>query len=947
MMAAVLTAELFLGSLGWVDITTDVRQPVADSGGGITITRTDGQQAEPGKAAVVIDNGTGAYSDRNPRGPYFGTLGRNTPFRCGLQLARDTFDRSLTNGYGTTDTGQAWAEYFTPTSAYAVSAGLATQSHAAANSILGGRLGMTVRDSEQVSDVQVPAAVTGAAVVTGHLHRVQVDNSNYWLRLEFNPGGTTTLKISRDPDLVTLAELVGVPGLTYTAGQPIRLRTSVVGRRLSVSAWDPDGPEPADWMLTYVDNSADAVLEPGKPGLQTWVVAGNTNTKPLLVGFRDYQIIDRRAVMEVPSWPPRWNVPGSDRWVPIEAAGILRRLSQGAKPLQSPLYRETLAASPTAYWPLEDPDGALAAGSPIPGVAPMEPFGFSRFTEPGTGVPVPAAGLPVFASGTGIPGSAPVLDLSQGGTLRGVVPPVTPTGDGVDTGWRIEWVMIAPRDKAEARIPIWWETNDAFLDHPAGSTEPLMRWEFQIESSGFFATYGRGGTAYGSASASFSMFDGLPHHYRVQADTHLESVRARVYIDGLLVDTFDSLADTLAGAAGQIRTVAINPLEEINGTESMPILGHVGVWSPIPGTDPDTVAAAFGWQGETAAARVERLCAEHGVPVAIVGDPADSAPMGPQPRAELVPLLADCATADRGILGEARERLALTYRTGPSLCNQEPTITLDYPDGLIAPPLEPEPDDQDLANDITATRPGGGSYRAVQETGRLSVLPPSEGGVGTYDPGPVEANVATDDQVASVAEWARHLGTWDEARYPRVRVQLAAPDWTEELTAQAVAVDSGDVVALDELPDWLPPGPVPLMARASTEFLDETVREITWSMVPAGPYDVATVEGDQRVAADGSTLAEDLSDAGMVFELASTTTNGPWVVGDGTSMPDDFPMLLTIGGPGGEVVEADQIDAVAGGSQTVWLSGRGLGGVQRAWPAGTPVDVTHPAIVAL
>jgi hypothetical protein len=60
---------------------------------------------------------------------------------------------------------------------------------------------------------------------------------------------------------------------------------------------------------------------------------------------------------------------------------------------------------------------------------------------------------------------------------------------------------------------------------------------------------------------------------------------------------------------------------------------------------------------------------------------------------------------------------------------------------------------------------------------------------------------------------------------------------------------------------------------------------------PAGPWDVATVDGDQRVAAEGSTLAATLAAGGTTISLASTATNGIW-----TTNAADYPLPVRVGG---------------------------------------------------
>src|SRR5690606_33785880 len=85
-----------------------------------------------------------------------------------------------------------------------------------------------------------------------------------------------------------------------------------------------------------------------------------------------------RGVWEISSWPGRWDVSGSDVWVEIEAARILRRLGQGQKALESTLRRRLPTFAPVAYWPMEDAGDATQAASPIEGVQPMRAEDVSR-----------------------------------------------------------------------------------------------------------------------------------------------------------------------------------------------------------------------------------------------------------------------------------------------------------------------------------------------------------------------------------------------------------------------------------------------------------------------------------------------------------------------------------------------------------------------------------------
>ncbi|MDG4762378.1 hypothetical protein O7620_31350, partial [Micromonospora sp. WMMD710] len=124
-----------------------------------------------------------------------------------------------------------------------------------------------------------------------------------------------------------------------------------------------------------------------------------------------------------------------------------------------------------------------------------------------------------------------------------------------------------------------------------------------------------------------------------------------------------------------------------------------------------------------------------------------------------------------------------------------------------------------------------------------------------------------------------------------------------------------------------------------TETVDEWLWQMTFTGAPAQPWDVAEADGEQRAPADGSTLGTGgLSSSGMSFLLTSTAANGVW-----TTDPSSFPLDVRVGG------ERLTLSGISGTTspQTAAISARGVNGAQRAWPAGTEVNVWQPAVAAL
>ena len=879
-----------------------------------SITRGRGNETSeptPQTLSGTLDNRSGAYNPRNASSPLYGLVGRNTPQREGLDLAVDSFGGTSASGWTPTDGGLPWTGLGAAAADFTESGGLGRHLQPLKNIVRVSLLAEERRDVEQVTEASIPAVALGASAVLGHVARRQTSGDYYWLRLEFDVGGAVTAKISKtiSGSFTELASRSGIPGLTYTAGQSYTIRSSVSGSRLSLRVWPAGTPEPSAWTLTDVDSSITAA---GRYGLASWVVSGNTNTTE--VRFDNYRAVDRRFFGEVASWKPGRTVefnPATgrgDAWTEVEAAGILRRLGQGADPLDSPLRRAILATNPSGYWPLEDGDGSLSARSAVAGVADMQPFGYSRFTAPGTGAPVPAANLPKFGTGGGIPGSAPVADLAQGGVLQADLPYAQ------FAGWRLEWVARFPRDKAGAVVPLRWETDGSW-----------GVWDFQVDASGIFATFyvsdPLGPTA-GSASASLNLFDGLPHHFQIEAFDTGGTADVRIYVDDVQVATYRSGGVAPSGTTGSITQVIVNPLE-INANdaaaESMPVLGHVAVWNPSVGLSTAAVAM-LGHAGETAGARFLRLCGEEGVPATVVGDVASTEPMGPQRTGvDLAGQLAEIERTEAGIIYEPRDGLGLVLRAVDDLYNQARALTVDWSAYQVAPPFAPVVDDQGTRNDVTAKSTTGGEARAVLEVGPMSVLPPPVG-VGRYST-KLDVNPYADARLVDLAGWALRRGTVDEVRVSRVTVDLVG---SPGLAAAAAAVDVGDRIVVTGMPADMGSNEVSLIVLGYTEVIGSHTRTITFNCVPASPYDVALVDGTQRVAADGSTLAADLTAGGTSLLLASTAENRPW-----TQDPADMPLDVRVGG---ERVTASAIaPAVADVFSRTVSNGWGTANSGQAW----------------
>ncbi|WP_282792092.1 hypothetical protein [Streptomyces sp. CC224B] len=558
-----------------------------------------------------------------------------------------------------------------------------------------------------------------------------------------------------------------------------------------------------------------------------------------------------RFVGEVAAWPVRWGTP-HDVAVPVQAAGILRRLGQGTKPLDSTLRRRIPSANPRAYWPMEEAREATRAYSPIPGVRPAAVTGVE------------------FGAVDTLPSSRALPRLTGAATLSAIVPTHEASGQ-----WQMEFVYNAD-DKIPPGTGDWAEVIGV------STTGTVRRWVVGMRN-GAARLYGFDASGEDVIFKAVGVGSDVWHGWvrmRLWARDEGAGITYQLAFQDVGGDA-GGLTGTLAGAsAGRVTAVTATwgPL-----TEGWSI-GHVGVLRTANAWLYD--GSDDGYAGESAWRRMARLATEEGIPIVRMAGPLTTERVGPQRPETLLSLLEAAAAADGGLLLEDPTRLGLLYRDRSTLYTQAPALTLAYGQPGLASPLDPVDDDEAVRNDITVTRSGGSSARAVLEEGPLSVQAPSAG-IGVYDEA---VTLALDDdlQPEQHAHWRLHLGTVDGARYPAVSVMLhKAP----HLIPGVTALREGDVIRLTGLPPWVAREDVDLIMQGCTETLDVRRWDITFTCSPAAPWMTAKTDHPLygKADTDGCALLTAATATAPVLDVVSQGL--PW-----TSDPAEMPLPLRLGG---------------------------------------------------
>lgn len=903
-----IIAELYLGG-DWRDITEDVLQR-----GGFTITR--GRTGEEGVApasrcAFELDNTGRDYNPRNPLGQWYGSIGRNTPCRLLLGIGTDTFARTVSSGWGTSEilnaegVGLVFSTFASggTSSNFAVSGGVATHTVTGAPGYRASYLGAFSRRRVDVS-VTVSLSftnVTGAPIEPANILLGGASTSDYHMvRVTITTAEAVTIKLMH-ADGTDYSDTVTVTGLTHSSGQPLRVRAQLEGAALRAKVWAATSGEPAGWHVS-AGVGAKAPARAGWIGIRSGVGSGNTNV-PVTFTYDNLVVRDPRYAGEVSTWEPKRDTTGTHRWVPVEASGILRRLSKGGSaPLKSALHRAILSINPIAYWPCEDTAGATSVASGLPDERPM-------FIH----------GSPRFASNSDFDCSAP-LPVMNDANFDGFVRPHTATGE-----LQLRFLMYLDSSNLPAdgsvigRLytsgSLWWQ-----LVYGTGGTLKLEGYH-----------NGPGGALAATLGPGAFVAEGKLLRVSIELTQTGGNIDMRISTLEVGQTTGGSLSATAVGVTlGSATQVWMAPNRDLDGT----VLGHITVQDEVTVLY-DLTAEFNAFVGETAIERIQRLCEENTIPVITHGDPADSTAMGVQRVDNLLSLLTECAEADMGILHEPVGDVGLSYVGRSALYNQTPVVIVSFADHELQPGWEPQEDDRTIVNDVTVRRPDGGSARAVLESGPLSTASPEDGGVGLYDTSET-VNVEHDGMLLDVAWWKVTLGTVDEPRFPDITFAREAEAVAANTTlSQALLdldvgtrLDITDASSVDIYDD------VSQIVFGYEEYLNRFNHSFQLNTGPAAPYRILELDDSDlgRLDSTATTLNEDLDTTETSVEVAIETNHALWTT-DATEWPFDVET-------GGEVMT---VTAVSGASspQTFTVT-RSVNGVVKSHSAGQQISLARP-----
>jgi CSLREA domain-containing protein len=251
--------------------TSEFALNIIVSGGGSTPTPTPTSQP-----STPTPTPTGQPPTSTPSG--------NTTY------ASDSFTRTITNGWGSADTGGSYTLTGTASN-FNVNGSEGMMVVTTAGGARVARLQNTsVQDLGFLFRVKTDKLAAGSNQSAFFIARGVTTNTEYRAQLRISTSGTMYIRAAQvvSGTQTLLGTEVAVPGVTHTANSYIWVRGEVVGTNpttIRLKAWADGQAEPASWQYTVTD-STSSLQTGGAVGLRAFLPSGVTNA-PVVFTFDD------------------------------------------------------------------------------------------------------------------------------------------------------------------------------------------------------------------------------------------------------------------------------------------------------------------------------------------------------------------------------------------------------------------------------------------------------------------------------------------------------------------------------------------------------------------------------------------------------------------------------------------------------------------------------------
>lgn len=885
----------------FADISAYIRRPGNDGGRPIQYSwgkQDESTQTDSGQMTLTLDDRDGRFSTDNANGPWYGLLDINTPIRLVVGVASDSFTRTTSAGLGTINSAlnQTWSTDGLNT--WTCNGSRAQAIVANANTyVITWATNAAAKDTDVRSTVTPLAAAVGASYGGGHALRSAADPVNFiYSTVEFDTAGTVSVKIRQvvNGATNTLAQANPIPSSSYTTGTAWNLRTQADANVIRVKAWPASSTEPTTWTIqgTSLQFTTGAQV-----GLLAARFFGNTNSgTAALVAFDDFSMLSLEWTGFVVSWPDSYDITGNNSWAPITCSGALRRLRQGANPVQSPLRHQLAAtANCVSYWPMEEgADADYFANTVVGGK-------ISRFGGVTPGQDTSLAGG----------GAAPVL-AADTGVIR------LPVTGGVNSGGTGFSAMVL------FKLPSLPASKTKLITVSPRSG-PVATYTLSVDATGLFLeAFNTSGTLITSAVNAYATDFTQWTAWQIETDNTLSPGNTSISAIYHQVGQALYYAQSITVAGTTLSNIGGMTLNGPSGT------AYAHAWlgqNTLPFVTNSFSLVSAGYAGETAIARWTRVTGEAGIPSSFVGSSSTgSVVMGVQSEGNTMAILQSIADTDYGVIIERSAGLEFVPRE--TRYNAPSLYTLSKAAGEIGAIPAPVRDDQRLRNTWTISRSGGSTvtYADAASVARN----------GTWSDS-ATVNEIDDGNLLNQATWRTAIGISPRRRWPSITLNFGrSPQlryvWGQRYYGWRFGITTGLVHAAGNEPD--------LIMEGFQATLDPDLWTVDMNCTSAYPWQIGTLNNNRYYGARYTTLGAGLTTTGTTVTFSVSDAGETW-------RPGASAATITVGG---EDIKLGTISARSGsGPYTYTVTGctRSVNGIVKTHSTGDVVAVKNVLRVGL
>ena len=520
--------------------------------------------------------------------------------------------------------------------------------------------------------------------------------------------------------------------------------------------------------------------------------------KKLRVTYRDPAgPIFYRFTGYVEEWPTAWPAGKDYSEAQVTAVDRFKRLGDRA-PFKSVIEEENLSDNPYAYYTLGEPALSTLAGDTS-----------KNGRDPLTVAQLGSGGTLTFGSGVGPPtDSLTAAVLAPANTTNGKYLTVTlPTSSLSTTGQGLDVFFLTSVAALQTIATLAGNASGAAL---------LL----QVDATGKLTASSPLNPLLAAVTSAGSVADGATHHAAATLAYAGPNVTLTLILDGTTVGT-----STVAATVSQFSVLTVGGG---SGTVFAGTISHAACYDTAPAVARFTdhrLAGVTGFSGERSDQRIGRYARWAGIPTAEqvldTGLSTSICAVDPTGQAPLQ-AMQDMAATESGILA-VNGAGQLTFQSRGHRYNTASVLTLaGEPD--LDPSTQFISNDAYLINDITATRPGGITFRSVNAQ---SV---TDYGTATPTTNPLTLLTTSDNEVVDAANWRANQTADPAPRLPNLTVDILN---RPAIAGQLLALDVSSRITAGTLPAQAPAASVDLFVEGWTENITPARWPIAFNTSPA------------------------------------------------------------------------------------------------------------------